>query len=356
MFRCVMSLHGIRTRGVWQKDLVPVLARYGFIPYALDYGSFSIFKFASRRARDHRLDWLRKEYERVTAEARVQRPSVIAHSFGTYLVAALLTKYPAVRFDKVIFAGSIVGRNFDWPSILGTGQVNIVRNDFGALDRWPRMARYVVRDSGASGTEGFLKTHPALISQRFPQHGHSDYFHRTHFTQYWIPALMRVAVSKDDSRRLTDLLDVTCQTVATRLALDPSLVRANIFVPDENQQLHIPEGLIFNMTDPRERTVVIAPGTGCAGTAFNARAQTIAIMQQNWGAHTLPGSELGKVDKRLKWIVATPIPDPDVAGGVLGVFVVDGLVHPKGRDDLEPLLPDLLVVAQSLGLSFKQLT
>ena len=129
MFRCVMSLHGIRTRGVWQKDLVPVLARHGFIPYALDYGSFSVFKFASRRTRARKLEWFRDEYERVAAEAGVHRPSIVAHSFGTYLVAGLLVKYPEVVFDKVIFAGSIVDRDFDWPARIEAGQVNLVRND-----------------------------------------------------------------------------------------------------------------------------------------------------------------------------------------------------------------------------------
>ncbi len=355
MFRCVMSLHGIRTRGVWQKDLVPILARAGFIPYALDYGSFSIFKFASGRARARKLGWLRDEYERVTAEAGVQRPSIVAHSFGTYLVAGLLTKYPEFRFDKVIFAGSIVDRAFDWPGLLNAGHVNLVRNDYGALDPWPRMARWLVRDSGASGTEGFTAVHPALLAQEFRHHGHSDYFHRAHFTQYWIPTLMRVVVSSGERRRLTDTLDVTCQTVADRLALDHGLVRANIFVPNETGQLRIPDGLVHNMDDRVERTVAIAPGTGCTGIAFHERAQTIAIMQTNWGAHTLPGTELAKIDSRLRWIVSTPIPDPDVAGGVLGVFNVDGLVETKQRGDLSPLLPDLLVVAQALAVTFKEL-
>jgi len=116
MLRAVISLHGIRTRGVWQKDLAPVLALRGFVPYALDYDYLSLFKFASRRTRASRLEWLRREYERVTAEAGVHRPSIIAHSFGTYLVANLLEKYGELRFDKVIFAGCIVGTKYDWSS------------------------------------------------------------------------------------------------------------------------------------------------------------------------------------------------------------------------------------------------
>jgi pimeloyl-ACP methyl ester carboxylesterase len=355
MFRCVVSLHGIRTRGVWQKDLVPVLARQGFIPYALDYGAFSILDFASRGTRARKLEWLRDEYQRVTAEAEVQRPSIVAHSFGTYLVVELLEKYPELRFDKIVFAGSIVKRDFDWPAVLNSGLVNLVRNDYGYLDRWPKLARYLVRNSGPSGSLGFTSEHPGLIQKAFPKHGHSDYFHRKHFTEYWIPTLMRVAVSDEERRKLTDTLDVACQTVAHRLGLQPQLVRANIFVPDEAGTLRIPEGMTHNMPDPGERTVVITPGTGCTGIAFKERTPTIAIMQQNWGQHTLPGTELAKIDRRLKWIVSTPIPDPDIAGAVLGVFNIDCLDVQRERDELGGLIPDLLVLSEILAVTFRGL-
>jgi len=355
MYRCVMSLHGIRTRGVWQKDLAPVLARHGLVPWALDYGRFRADQFLRKGARLKKLTWLRTEYERVTAEAQSKRPSIIAHSFGSYLVAALLTKYPELVFDKIILTGSIVDRAFDWPSLLSKGQVNLVRNDYGALDRVPGLATWVVGDTGDSGRQGFTKAHERLIQQKFPKHGHSDYFHRQHFVQYWIPTLMRVVVSPAERPRLTNLLDVAAQTVATRLGLSAALVRANIFVPDETGLLHLPEGLSHNMTDPVEHTVTIAPGNGATGVAFKARAQTIAIFQKDWGAHTLPGTELAKVCKRLKWVVSTPIPDPDMAGGVLGIFNIDGMDVDKPRADLEALLPDLLATAQALAVTFKEL-
>ncbi len=353
MFRCVMSLHGIRTRGVWQKDLVPVLARAGFIPYALDYGTFSTFSFASGRARENKLKWLIEEYGHVTADAESRRPSIIAHSFGTYLVKGAIDH--GLRFDKVIFAGSIVASDFGWPRVLESGQVNLVRNDFGALDPWPRMSRWLVHDSGNSGTSGFTTNHPRLFGKSFPAYRHSDYFHRTHFEREWIPTLMRVVVAQDERWELTNLLDVTCQVVATRLNIGQQLVRSNIFVPDEARRLRIPDGLTHNMWNAAEQTVTIMPGTGCCGVAFERREQTVAVMRADWGKHTLPGTELAKVDPRLKWIVSTPIPDPDIAGAVLGVFNVDGLVQSKTQDDLEPILDDLLVAAQLLAVSFNRL-
>ena len=145
------------------------------------------------------------------------------------------------------------------------------------------------------------------------------------------------------------------QTAAARLGLASAQVRANIFVPDEAGVLHVHEGLWHNTNDPVERTVTASPGQGATGVAFEERKQTIAILQKNWGAHTLPGTELAKVNKQLKWIVSTPIPDPDMAGAVLGIFNVDGLDIDKQAVDLQPLSTDLLATAQALAVTFKEL-
>lgn len=311
---------------------------------------------AWRPARDGKLQWLRSEYERVTAEARIERPSIIAHSFGTYLVANLLLKYPEVRFDKVIFCGSIVAHAFDWVARINGGQINLMRNDYGTLDRWPRLARYLVRDSGPSGTIGFTAPPGSqIISTRFAHHRHSDYFHRRHFTENWIPTLLRTVVSVQERRQFTDALDLMVQAVSLRLGLRPELIRANVFVPDETSQLRIPEGLHYHMHDRDELNISIAPGTGCTGRAFSERTRAIALMQAGWGAHTLPSTELQKVDRRLQWIVSTPIPDPDVPGTVLGVMNVDGLDERKDLATLAALGPDLDRVAQTVALLFKRL-
>jgi hypothetical protein len=88
--RVVISIHGIRTRGVWQKDLVPILARAGFIPYVLDYGHFTAISLLRRSRRERQVDWLLQEYNRIVQENNNSLPSIIAHSFGTYQVAALI--------------------------------------------------------------------------------------------------------------------------------------------------------------------------------------------------------------------------------------------------------------------------
>src|SRR6266487_6126686 len=114
--------------------------RADFIPYAIDYGHFRAISLLRRSQRERAIDRLLRDYNDIVGESGDQRPSIIAHSFGTYQVAALIERYPNVRFDKVIFAASIVRSDFDWPRILAAGRVNYVENDFGGADVWPKVA------------------------------------------------------------------------------------------------------------------------------------------------------------------------------------------------------------------------
>ena len=55
-------------------------------------------------------------YDRV--RARHGPPSVIAHSFGTYLVTRALSDFEGARLRALILFGSIVSETFDWVTIV----------------------------------------------------------------------------------------------------------------------------------------------------------------------------------------------------------------------------------------------
>jgi pimeloyl-ACP methyl ester carboxylesterase len=184
----VISLHGIRTRGAWQKTVNSDLQRNGFRHELLDYDYFGVGQFVlpSRRAR--KIEWFRDEYEkRVKETGRV--PSVIAHSFGTYIVAKAMEKYEEVRFDRVIFCGSIVRRDFDWDSLVRRGQVRAVLNEYGGKDVWVKLAKWFVADVGPSGALGFDCSVPAVYQRRRKLFRHSDYFYPLNYRENWIPFL-----------------------------------------------------------------------------------------------------------------------------------------------------------------------
>ncbi|MEJ1966428.1 MAG: alpha/beta fold hydrolase [Gammaproteobacteria bacterium] len=148
--RVVVLLHGIRTRGVWQKQLTPTLSAAGFLPHPLDYGNFGAGALVAPWARRRQVEWLHNELDKIAESTRSERVSVIAHSFGTYMVGEVLRKYPQHRFDKLILTGSILPTDYPWAEKLDDWQVSFVHNEHGSLDPWPNRAR-MLPSAGASG-------------------------------------------------------------------------------------------------------------------------------------------------------------------------------------------------------------
>jgi hypothetical protein len=115
-------------------------------------------------------------------------PSIIAHSFGTYIVAKAIEKYVEIRFDRVIFCGSIVRRDFDWDTKIKRGQVGAVLNEYGDKDMWVRLAQFIP-DLGPSGAFGFDHTGSGVYQRRRPLFQHSDYFYPLNYRENWLPFL-----------------------------------------------------------------------------------------------------------------------------------------------------------------------
>jgi pimeloyl-ACP methyl ester carboxylesterase len=101
----VLLVHGINTRARWTGEIKPVLVQSGFLVEATSYGNFGVARFLLP------FPWLRKyAIERVVraiAAARmVHNPtkmSVISHSFGTYVIAKILTDHPELKWHRIIF-------------------------------------------------------------------------------------------------------------------------------------------------------------------------------------------------------------------------------------------------------------
>ena len=92
--------------------------------------------------------------------ARHGPPSVIAHSFGTYLVTRALSDFEGARLHALILFGSIVSETFDWATMVARGQVTWtrMRNEVGAHAAAVRFAAALRRFGypyGESGVTGF---------------------------------------------------------------------------------------------------------------------------------------------------------------------------------------------------------
>lgn len=186
----IISLHGIRTRGQWQKELQAALEDGEFKHRALDFGFFRAISLINPWAREKKVRWFLEQYTQIRATAKGP-VSVIAHSFGSYIVAEAMRKFPQITFDRIILCGSIVPVNYDWDVVItNRGQAKEVLNQYGKQDIWVRVAEWAVASAGPSGYKGFKKrAGGAVFEQEFTDYSHSEYFFDGNFRDNWVPFL-----------------------------------------------------------------------------------------------------------------------------------------------------------------------
>jgi pimeloyl-ACP methyl ester carboxylesterase len=136
----------------------------------------------------------RKKIDQVLTQlkfARASNPnakiSILAHSFGTYIVAEIITSQPDIIVHRLVFCGSIVP--FDHPFLhqIGHRITDCIVNDVGTRDVWPALANSVTTGYGDTGTYGF-RSHPKVRDRWFKGFKHSDFFLETDFCkENWIP-------------------------------------------------------------------------------------------------------------------------------------------------------------------------
>jgi hypothetical protein len=169
----------------------------------LDYGYFLALQLLIPRAREKMVNWFRDEYSRQCDRLKCHRPSIVAHSLGSYLVAQALEKYPEIQIDRAIFCGAIIRRRFPWKTICDRGQITAVLNQFGGRDIWARLVEWMVQDAGQSGLRGFEHPEGPVFQQRNPEFRHGDYFYDLNFRENWVPFLQgepaKVSVIADTS-------------------------------------------------------------------------------------------------------------------------------------------------------------
>jgi pimeloyl-ACP methyl ester carboxylesterase len=135
----VFVIHGIRDRGFWTHKIARVIKRE--VKHANEglaedqkrhvqsftgsYGYFAMVPFILPWVRRWKTDWLMDRYTEARAIYPHARFSYVGHSNGTYLLAKALQDYPAASFDRVVFAGSVVRKDYDWRQFLEPQHANI---------------------------------------------------------------------------------------------------------------------------------------------------------------------------------------------------------------------------------------
>lgn len=191
----VFALHGIRTHAGWHRQLYELLSSEAW-QVRTDrwvFGYYNVLQFLTPWSRRAKVKWFREAYNDEVKDRRVrlserEYPSIVAHSFGTYILGNAMLKYDWLRFEKIILCGSILPQDFPWDKLIERGQVQVVRNEYGVQDIWVRLVSWFVADTDPSGRSGFSAAHERLVQERF-DYEHSEYFDKGHMEAKWLPFL-----------------------------------------------------------------------------------------------------------------------------------------------------------------------
>lgn len=193
----VFVLHGIRDLGRWSaKFEQSIAARYPeerarMAMVSPRYGYFGMGPFLFEGVRKRYVRWFMDEY----TEALARYPNVdprkvrfFGHSNGTYLLADALLNYKAMKIDRIVFAGSVVPKSYEWSKLTEPlserqqGRVSAIRNYVGTEDwvvaLFPRLFELPVASwlGNAIGSAGFNGFDDKVVDNvRFVHGQHSAY-------------------------------------------------------------------------------------------------------------------------------------------------------------------------------------
>lgn len=180
----IVLIHGIRTQAEWQNMVAAELTTPTTEVWPLKYEFFDAFRFwlpfGSRR---RPVGDMLRELRRIKSENPEAMLSVIAHSFGTYVIGRILRDETDIRLHRLVLCGSVLPRRFRW-DIVGDRIATHVVNDCGTWDAWPVLAQSSSFGYGASGTFGFGRYR---VRDRFHNFKHSGFFDEQFVRTFWKP-------------------------------------------------------------------------------------------------------------------------------------------------------------------------
>lgn len=200
----LVTIHGLNTFGEWNYDLAPVASSNDWIFAPFNYGNVikPIISYnETKKILDRFRNWINLMYNNFQ-----MNPSIIAHSFGTFLLGKYLEGFnydPPVKFKNIVLAGSILNSEFDWNICFEKKCVQSVYNIIAPNDpyvpyietiNWIRSNRLY----GTSGTTGFEQSHKQLISEQLDIYDHSNMLKSDIFEKKIIPQLNMGSFGRKD--------------------------------------------------------------------------------------------------------------------------------------------------------------
>ncbi|WSG95365.1 hypothetical protein U8P76_23645 [Rhizobium johnstonii] len=216
----VYFIHGIRTYANWIRRFRADLKSKGVECGARSYGRFPLFKFLFPGA--YLQDILKMLRSDLNAyEQQGKTVTVVAHSFGAYLIYRLLRDDQSIRIHRLVLCGAVIQRRARWIDLkLHRKQIDEqIVNLCGVSDPFPPLSELACRRFGASGVAG--AGDPSVDDYYFDV-GHSGFFTEEFYRKYFEDAILRGevkgAVDADYTRTVSALLYLGSHKTVLKIA------------------------------------------------------------------------------------------------------------------------------------------
>jgi pimeloyl-ACP methyl ester carboxylesterase len=184
----VVLLHGMNTNAEWQEAIAESMRNSPELePTVVGYGNFNPLKFfVPYIFRRGRIKKVLTDLRGIRARNPDADISIVAHSFGTYIVAKILAANSDVKLHRILLCGAIVDTDYDWSAVSERFSEPVV-NDIGRRDIYPSLAKSWSWGLGNSGCIGFQNS---LVRDRHFMYGHSGFLNVRHMHKFWLPYLI----------------------------------------------------------------------------------------------------------------------------------------------------------------------
>lgn len=197
----LVSVHGLYSIGEWNADIAPIVSSQGWIfaPYTYTGNDMRLLFSPGKRniTVEHFREWVYDICQRYSS--LTPNLSIIAHSYGTYIVGKYLMGFPELPVDlnAIILTGSVLNRKYDWDSHFAAARIGSVLNIYSPNDgvikwmpdgKWKRRLR-VDPLFGSAGFRGFVSNHPRLMQKKLSILEHNNGINRDVIETIWMPFL-----------------------------------------------------------------------------------------------------------------------------------------------------------------------
>lgn len=213
--KTLITIHGIRTNGEWQQDLVGEIKKYSrhFNFVEVKYGFFDLISFVLPWSREQKISEVAVELAAVIEDNQGTEINIVAHSFGTLIVAEAFRKLSGkIKVSSVILCGSPMSHKDNIDQIVSLSERTI--NECGRSDLVLLLARLFAVGLGDAGRVGFAKANTGKFVNRYFKGGHGLYFDEMSDGQQfveknWLP----IFLTKGDVPRNDDRVDYLGQDI-----------------------------------------------------------------------------------------------------------------------------------------------